>query len=233
MIALRAGTSIAEIVPERGAICSRLALDGSELLYLDPATLADPQKNVRGGIPVLFPIAGKPEPGSPLKQHGWARNLAWEPTLCGPDRLECRLSENGFDLLLAFTLSERALRLDCTVAGEAPFQLGFHPYFDVKDKSAARIETGATRALDNRTGAEVAFAPPDFTRGELDLRLLDHREAGTVLHRGAQPEVRLRWSPEFAFLVLWTLPERGFICVEPWTRRFLEAPAALSFEISI
>lgn len=232
MIALRAGDAIAEIVPERGAVCSRLALLGNELLYLDPATLADPQKNVRGGIPVLFPIAGKPEPGSPLKQHGFARSLAWEPTLCGADRLECRLREGGFDLLIAFTLSERALRLDATVDGDAPFQLGFHPYFDVSDKSAARVETAATRALDNRSGVESAFAAPDFTQ-ELDLRLLDHREAGTVLHRGAQPEIRLRWSPEFTLLVLWTLPDRNFICVEPWTRRSLDAPASLSFEISV
>ena len=79
MITLRADEALAEVVPERGAICSRLRIGGSEVLYLDPATLADPTKNVRGGIPVLFPIAGKPDPGSALKQHGFARNLPWEP----------------------------------------------------------------------------------------------------------------------------------------------------------
>ena len=66
MIALRKGESLAEVVPERGAICSRLRLGPSEMLFLDPATLADAKKNVRGGIPLLFPIAGKPDPGSSL-----------------------------------------------------------------------------------------------------------------------------------------------------------------------
>ena len=162
MIALHRGDAIAEIVPERGAICSRLRLGGEELLYLDRATLEDPSKNVRGGIPVLFPIAGKPAPGSPLKQHGWARNLPWEPIGCGPARLECRLEHEQWKLLLTFTLSAQALRLDCALHNAAeedqPFQLGFHPYFAVGNKSAARVETQATRAFDNLRGALQARA---------------------------------------------------------------------------
>ncbi len=246
MIVLQNGEALAEIVPERGALCSRLRLDGSELLFMDPSTLADPQKNVRGGIPVLFPIAGKPPADSTLKQHGFARNVAWEPMLAGPSRLECRLREaprDGYpwetDALLAFTLSESALRLDFTLhnTGEEkqPFQLGFHPYFAAADKSVARVETQATRALDNRNGGEVT-PRLDFNAGELDLRLLDHREAGTVFHGGKQP-VQLSWSPEFSLLVLWTLPGRDFVCVEPWTARSLQLEPGearnLSFEISL
>lgn len=231
MIELRNGTAAAEIVPERGAICTRLRFDNDEILYLDKSTLEDLSKNVRGGIPVLFPIAGKPDPGSPLKQHGWARNLPWEPTRCGPDRLVCRLGHEGFDLLLAFTLSERALRLDFTAAGDGPFQLGFHPYFAIADKSKARVDTSATKAFDNLSGQTRAYAPPDFTQGETDLHLLDHREAGTMLHRPAP--LRLSWSPGFTRLVLWTLPQKPFICVEPWTARgAIQPEARLSFEIA-
>ena len=232
MIALRCEDSVAEIVPERGALCSRLLLCGEEILYLDAATLEDAQKNVRGGIPVLFPIAGKPDPGSPLKQHGFARNAAWEPTRTGPASLECRLREGIWDLLLAFTLQQRALRLDFTAHASEPatFQLGFHPYFAVADKAAAGVATGATQAFDNRTGETRKYAPPDFTQGEIDLHLLDHREAGTVLDRPAP--LQLSWSPGFTRLVLWTLPDKPFICVEPWTGRgALRAPATLSFEI--
>jgi D-hexose-6-phosphate mutarotase len=230
VIELRNGTAAAEIVPERGAICTRLRFDNDEILYLDNSTLEDLSKNVRGGIPVLFPIAGKPDPGSTLKQHGWARNLPWEPTRCAADKLECRLSHDGFNLLLAFTLSERALRLDCTVQGEGPFQLGFHPYFAIADKSKALIETSATHAFDNLTGKTAAFTKPDFTQGETDLHLLDHREAGTLFQRPAP--LQLSWSPEFTRLVLWTLPGKPFICVEPWTARGLGPGAWLSFEIA-
>jgi D-hexose-6-phosphate mutarotase len=232
MITLRAEDAVAEIVPERGALCSRLRLGQSEVLYLDPATLADPSKNVRGGIPVLFPIAGKPPEGSAMKQHGFARNLAWEPQQVGDSRLECRLASGGFEVLLTFMLEPNALRLEATVHGEEPFQLGFHPYFLVRDKAKARVETEATRAFDNRTGAEVPLVQ-DFTRGEVDLHVRDHEDSGTVLHRPPDAPVHLRWSPEFRQLVLWTLPERPFICVEPWTTRWVNPPATLGFEISL
>src|SRR5260370_2095738 len=247
MIALQSGDSVAEIVPERGALCSRLRLGGRELLFMDAAPLADPQKDVRGGIRVRFPIAGKRPPDPALRQHGFAGNAAWEPTLAGASRRECRLREpprDGYpwetDALLAFTLSESALRLDFTLhnTGEEkqPFQLGFHPYFAAADKAAARVETQATRALDNRSGAEVT-PRLDFSAGELDLRLLDHREPGTIFHCGGKQPVQLSWSPEFSLLVLLTLPGRDFVCVEPWTARSLQLDPgetrSLSFEIAL
>src|SRR5271170_3548910 len=75
----------ASLVPERGAIVTQLRLGGRERLYLDDATLTDSTKNVRGGIPLLFPSPGKLEGGrftrggksGEMKQHGFARDLAW------------------------------------------------------------------------------------------------------------------------------------------------------------
>ena len=202
MIALHAGDALAEVMPERGAICT-----------------------------VLFPIAGKPDAGSPYKQHGFARNLPWEVVRTGASSLECRLQHETWDVLIAFTLTEDAFRLETTVAGEGPFQLGFHPYFAVTDKKVAFVETSATRVFDNRTGGTRAFVRPDFSEGEQDLHLLDHRESGTVLRRPSP--IELSWSPEFRRLVLWTLPERPFICVEPWTdRNALTPPRTLAFQIA-
>ena len=54
------GDVAASLVPERGAIVTALRVGDRDVLYLDRATLEDPTKNVRGGIPVLFPYAGKP-----------------------------------------------------------------------------------------------------------------------------------------------------------------------------
>lgn len=234
MIELRAADALAEIVPERGAICTRLRLGGDELLFLDRSTLEDPSKNVRGGIPVLFPIAGSPDPGLPYKQHGFARNLPWEAVRSGESSLECRLRHQRWDLLLAIALTESSLRLEATVTGEGPFQLGFHPYFAVSDKAQAFVETSATQVFDNRTGETRPFAGPDFTAGEQDLHLLDHRESGTVLHRPPQAPIELSWSPEFRRLVMWTLPDRPFICVEPWTERGVLVPARkLSLQIAL
>src|SRR5690349_11085350 len=77
-----------ELAPARGAIVTSFRVRERELLYLDPSSLADPTKNVRGGIPVLFPSPGRLEHDrfalagqqGALKQHGFARNLAWTPT---------------------------------------------------------------------------------------------------------------------------------------------------------
>ena len=82
-IAIRSGSVSAEIAPSRGALVSSLNVNGSEILYLDRATFNDAPKNVRGGIPVLFPYAGKlvdgifTAAGTKMNQHGFGRNKAW------------------------------------------------------------------------------------------------------------------------------------------------------------
>jgi galactose mutarotase-like enzyme len=65
--------------PERGGIITSLKLGGKELLYFDVGTFNDRTKNVKGGIPILFPNAGPIEhPDFPgLKQHGFARDAGW------------------------------------------------------------------------------------------------------------------------------------------------------------
>jgi galactose mutarotase-like enzyme len=233
VITLRSGDAVADVSAGRGAICTGLRFGNEEVLYLDQSTFLDLGKNVRGGIPILFPVAGKPPEGSELKQHGWARNLSWQGTQTAPEQLECRLGNDGFELLVTYTLSERSLFIAVRVEGSGEFQLGFHPYFACVDKAAARIETAATRAIDNQTGAEVPYAPPNFATTQPDLRLIDHRDSGTVLHRGSQAPIRLRYSPEFMQLVLWTQPGKPFVCVEPWTSRWLNPPRSLSFEIAL
>src|SRR5436853_3606493 len=85
-ISLAAGDVTAEVVPARGALVTSLRIGAANVLYLDPATLADPTKNVRGGIAILFPFAGKLADetfaltGTKMKQHGFGRNRAWSVT---------------------------------------------------------------------------------------------------------------------------------------------------------
>jgi galactose mutarotase-like enzyme len=65
------------IVPERGGLVTGWRSGGEEWLYFDAERFADPTKSIRGGIPVLFPICGGLA-GSPLPQHGFARDLPWQ-----------------------------------------------------------------------------------------------------------------------------------------------------------
>ncbi len=231
-----------ELMPGRGGIVTRFFAGGRDLLFLDPATLADPKANVRGGVPILFPTPGKLNGdrwaragrAGTLKQHGYARNAAWE--VVGPRtdgaKASLRLGADAAppdgwpfacSLDVTWSLEATRLRLDVRVANDGdvtmPFGFGLHPYFAVAeaDKSRLRIPTAATRAFDNVTKQEVPFSGFDFARGEVDLHLLDHgaSSASLVLPDGAR--LVLRGSPEFSHWVVWSLPNKGFVCLEPWT----------------
>jgi galactose mutarotase-like enzyme len=231
------------LAPARGGMATRFVVGDAPVLFLDDATLHDPTKNVRGGIPVLFPMAG-PLPGDrylvggreyAMKQHGFARNLPWSVvdesstdgasvTLALDASNETR-AHYPFEFALRFTYRLRGETLSLTQRvenhGDVPMPIapGLHPYFHVPNatKSEARVDTDATRAHDNVTGREVALTLPiALADREVDLALLDHRPRHTVLHRPGLPGVRLGFGDDQTLLVVWTVPGRDFVCVEPW-----------------
>ena len=187
-IVLRAGNAEAHVLPERGALVARLRVAGQELLYLDEATVADRTKNVRGGIPVLFPIAGKLPNNRyslggatyELPQHGFARNRAWRVSESGSAHVECALSSNAetlavwpfdFSASVRVALEEQgSLTISLSVKNDSgarmPFHAGFHPYFFVPDalKHEASVETDATRGYDNRGGVSGPIGTIDPAR---------------------------------------------------------------------
>ena len=240
---LETDTAVVELLPERGALVTRFRVGDGELLDLGEETVVDATRSVRGGIPILWPNAGR-LPGDScelggvmcrLPQHGVARNRPWtvvDSTADGEGAcLRLVLTDDdatrdafpfafrlGFDL----RLQQAALTLTLTVTntGDRPLPQapGFHPYFRVpqSSKESAEVETDATTARDNLTGRPVAVGTPDFTRDELDWHLDDHMLPGTLLRRTPLRPIRLTWADGFDTLVLWTLGGRDFICVEPW-----------------
>jgi galactose mutarotase-like enzyme len=241
MVVLTDGDSRAELVPERGALVTRFVVEGEPILFLDESTLADPTKNVRGGIPVLFPAPGVLPGGKytvegrevSMRRHGFARDLPWEVRSQEASRVVLALGHSEqtlrefpwrFEARLTVSLVGTALHLNFAAENRdsrpMPLHLGYHPYFYVPQahKAAARVETDASRAWDNRQGATVAFSGLDLTGPEVDMHLLDHSPQGTTLERGpGLRPVELAWSPSFTTLVVWTLAGRDFVCVEPWT----------------
>lgn len=233
--------SVVVLAPDRGGMAVRFAVGGRDIFFMDESTLLDPAANVRGGNPVLFPSPGKLEGDrwahdgqtGAMKQHGFARNAAWAVTeretedrasvtflLTSSDATKA-LFPWDFRFELTYTLIGTCLhiaqRIENTGAGPMPFGLGFHPYFQVDDKSSARIDTGATRAFDNVTKKEIAFTGFDLTAREVDLHLLDHGGTSSALTWGDGARLTINGSPEFTHWVVWTLEGRPFVCVEPWT----------------
>jgi galactose mutarotase-like enzyme len=228
------------IAPARGGLVTSFRVAGRELLYMDPATLNDATKNVRGGIPVLFPTPGKLEQDNwqqgtqrgELKQHGFARNLAFSVVKADSDQAElvlqlvaspATLAVYPWDFLfeLSFRLEGKSLRIVSRIENRGryamPCALGYHPYFLVTDKARATIDVSATRMFDNVKKAIVPFTGFDLTASEVDLHLLDNPEPGSALDFGDGTRLALRASPDFSVWVVWTLAGKDYVCVEPWT----------------
>ncbi|MDB4997999.1 MAG: Aldose 1-epimerase [Myxococcaceae bacterium] len=232
------------VAPARGGMVTRFDVGDAPVLFLDVASLVDETKNVRGGIPVLFPSPG-PLAGDrftcagrsgAMKQHGFARQRAW--SVVGSKRGEVTLellSDDAtraefpwdFSARLRYALAGTTLTIETRIentargAGAAPmpFALGFHPYFHVADatKANARIPTQATRAFDNVTKKLVDLTGPiDLTVKEVDLHLVDHAAHSATLERGTD-RIVVTADPELGRWVIWTLAGKDFVCLEPWT----------------
>ncbi len=232
-----------DVLPGRGGLVTSFRVGPEELLFLDASTVLDATKSVRGGVPILWPIAGRLEGDRyessgceyRLKQHGFARNRPWDVLSSGVDEASPYLTlvqrddaetravfPWPFELRYTVRLlgAELRMTLEAENRGDAPMPHapGFHPYFAIPDASKAklRVETDATWGLDNRSGKPYALGEIDFTVEELDLHLQDHFLPGTLLRRPEARPVRLGWNDGFEALVLWTLRGRDFVCVEPW-----------------
>ncbi len=223
------GDDAIELIPSRGGLVTSFVSGGEEVLYLDTDTLHDTSKNVRGGVPLLFPFAGKTPPGSTLPQHGFARRMAWNVTAAIADedtaRVECELSSNAetlaawphaFHAKYAVSLYDGRMLLEWEFTargGPMPLHFGIHPYFRVAEKLNARVE---------------GVGHSSFASGEVDEHFTPFELGATTLHRGDGSRVHLSWTPQFTTLVVWTLPDKPFICVEPWT-----APGALPSPLEV
>jgi galactose mutarotase-like enzyme len=240
------GASVS-IAPARGGMVTRMSVGAVPVLFLDESTLADTAKSVRGGIPILFPIAGK-LPGDryevggrafTMKQHGFARNLPWtvvdESTrdgasvTLGLEASDATRAQYPFEFALRFTYRLRGGTLSVEQRFEnrgrepMPIQPGLHPYFFLPDaaKASARVDSDATRGFDNVTSRDVAVTQPIALAGrEVDLHLFDHGPRETTLHRPGLPAVHIAFGEDQEALVVWTLPGRDFVCIEPWRMKF-------------
>jgi len=232
------------IAPARGGMVTRFRVGETNALYLDPETLHDSARNVRGGIPVLFPIAGRLhadrfEHGGrtyALSQHGFARTLPWtivDQSTAEGARMVLELgstpatrSQFPFDFRLVFTyvLSGRCLTIGQRYinAGdeEMPIAPGLHPYFLVPDaqKAESRLVTDATAAYDNnRRQPTTLRGPIDLAAEAVDLQLLDHWPRTVRLVRAGDRDLELGLGVPDMVLVVWTQRGKDFVCVEPWT----------------
>lgn len=219
-----AGVS-ATVSPARGALVSGLKVNGKDVLYLDRASFDDPASNVRGGIPVLFPYAGKlvdevfVHAKTKMKQHGFGRNKAWAVTNKTADSLSVTLKPDAdtkaqypYEFLAeqTCTVLPRGLQVDLLIVnnGDKPLPVspGWHPYFCCDGKSKNKVtgdpEGLTTDKFTNDAVFDFGIVAPNTGRGTFNVPGLG--------------KLSLKFTPVMRHLQFWSQPGKDFICIEPF-----------------
>ncbi|GAB2673498.1 aldose epimerase [Paenibacillus thermoaerophilus] len=233
-------SSSVRICPERGGIAIGCRLRGEELFYLDRGTFLDPQANIRGGNPVLFPISGQLRNGEyewegrtyRMRNHGVARVKPWRVTgrsTDGEAALELTLDSDAetlesypfaFTLRFTYALKDGKLTIRQQYVNRSdrpmPMYPGFHPYFATEDKAIV-YETDATRYLDYNDMTEKPVNGAIDLNGLVEsVALLDPKTPEIAFPLSSGSRVRMTYSEHFNYVVLWSVQGKPFICVEPW-----------------
>ncbi|WML49026.1 aldose epimerase [Neobacillus sp. PS3-34] len=236
----KANSSWLKVVPERGGIITNLGLQGKELLFLNEATLHDKQKNIRGGIPILFPISGQLENGEyewngttyKMKNHGFARDLPWQvkDIKTGSDEasITMKLESNSetltsypfqFTLIFKYILHNNKLTIEQEYQNhskeEMPIYAGFHPYFKTTTKQL-KIDTDATEYLDYNDMEFKKFSKVIDIDQKESYALKTKTGAFQFFLDDIGSSINLTYNPDFPYVVLWSEEGKDFVCVEPW-----------------
>ncbi|CAM4095581.1 aldose epimerase [Paenibacillus alkaliterrae] len=230
------------VCPERGGIVTGCQLHGLELFYLDKSTFENPAANIRGGNPILFPICGQLEEQAyewngktyKMANHGVARTAVWEAAGTrteGEASITIRLQSNEqtlesypfeFELLFTYVLKDGQLhtRQQYRNLGESeamPFYAGFHPYFAIDSGKRIAYESDATRYVDYNDNEEKPFDGVIDLEGLVEsVCLLDTKKSEISFPGAEGARVRLIYDDVFKYMVLWSVQDRPFVCVEPW-----------------
>lgn len=236
-----------DIVPERGAIVANFIAKGRPVFYMDEEMGLD-SPIIRGGNPILFPVCGAVRQGRfagadgfpAMPRHGFARDLPWTVVAqplsrpAGGSTITLQLKDSAdtrryfpyaFQLCATYTITSGTLRVETQLLNLSedpmPFQIGFHPYFSVADKTTVSLQAEADDFID--TVAEVRHPGP--LQQNVGPRLADpvtnlcvpRLRSSVVTLRADGQTIQMRLGAGLSTLVLWALAGKAFVCVEPWS----------------
>lgn len=136
--------------------------DHEQVLWMSPLAQFQPDKAIRGGVPVIWPWFGPHATDSSKPQHGFARTAEWQVSATealadGSTQLQLQLTDNpstralwphAFELCLTINVgSELKIDLKARNTGEHAFVVGgaLHSYFAIGDVAQMHIEGLAGR----------------------------------------------------------------------------------------
>jgi D-hexose-6-phosphate mutarotase len=185
------------------------------LLFMSEASAFDPEKPIRGGVPLIFPWFGAREG---MAMHGFARLAEWDllETLAPPDgsvRLHFRLpSEDEFEVDFVVTVGKSLimeLSVTNTGASDFSFETCLHTYFQIAAIDKIHI-TGlqGTRYRDQLLATELTEESEAIRfSGEVDrvyqdttatVEIHDPALHRTILVRKTGSKSTVVWNPWIA-----------------------------------
>jgi len=219
------GNVTVEVAPSRGAIVAGLTVGGKSVLYMDRATLEDPTKNVRGGIPVLVPYAGKlvdevfTHAGTKMKQHGFGRNKAWTVAEKSASQLRMVLQQDAdtqaqypyeFNIEQNVVLLASGLQVELNITNNGskalPVSPGWHPYFCCPAAQKGNVSGDVPGLTPDKLGNEKEF----------DFGLVAPVNGRATFNVPELGKLRISFSPEMRHMQFWSQPGKDFICLEPF-----------------
>jgi len=230
-----------KVAPERGGIITAFGVQGVETLFLNKKTFYDEKANVRGGIPILFPISGQLNNGEyewegtvyKMKNHGFARNLPWEVIDTSTENqasITLRITSNEetkisfpfeFEVIYTYVLKDNQLQILQEYVNksdtEMPIYSGFHPYFKTSDKNLTYETDAKTYRDDNDYEIKNVADGLDLSDKKESFVLLDakKKEIAFTLPE-IDKKITMSYGEEFKYVYLWTEQGQDFVCVEPW-----------------
>jgi galactose mutarotase-like enzyme len=234
-------TSKIEVVPERGGIVTSWMVGDQEIFYLDTERFTHPDLSVRGGIPILFPICGNMPDNTynlngqvyTLKQHGFAREMAWQVDETDQSGLSVVLTSTPetlavypFDFKVRFTyiLTGSTLTIKQSYSNfsseSMPFSAGTHPYFSAPDKSELKFEFPTSEFVDQKSFVSHPFLGSfDFSLDEIDVMFFNSENHNRAIATDASRNLKLTidFDEHHKALVFWAVKGKDFFCLEPWT----------------
>lgn len=179
----------------------------------------------------------------PMPKHGFARAHEFEVVDRDPANVRLRWESTAFtrrhfpfafrlDVVVAVRGGGVDVTFEVTNPGgtDLPFQLGWHPAFRWDPREPARVVTEraepaapwltrdnllAVQAPEAVLAEGVLDLDPTTTFASGGLVMRDARSRSVVLSAGGR-HTEISWSG-FDHLTLWSPPEGGFVCLEPWS----------------
>lgn len=227
-----------EILPEYGALISDITMGDLHLLQMDEKFLGI--RNARaGGVPILFPFAGKTEGDSyilygkeyKMPMHGFVKDAVFAIELLEEER--CKLTFKGsaklkefyypfdFKFEVLYELQGNTLKTSAYVNNLSekvmPCSLGFHPYFYTSNKENLKLDFGLREYWDyiNNGAHGVMIDTPKLSE-KLNHVFRGNAPQKMVLYNSADGYISILTTDDsFEVTTLCTeFPEA--CCIEPW-----------------